>query len=117
MSILNSILKTFVGDKTKQDLKKISPLVHKINAEQEQLKNLSDDALRNKTAEFKTQINTLRKPFEEAIAELKEEVDTSSGIDVKEGLYEKIDAQEEAAYQAVEELLNTLLPEAFAVVK
>jgi len=117
MSILNSILKTFVGDKTKQDLKKISPLVHKINAEQEQLKNLSDDALRNKTAEFKTQINTHRKPFEEAIAELKEEVATSTGIDVKEALYEKIDAQEEAAYQAVEELLNTILPEAFAVVK
>ena len=26
MSILNSILKTFVGDKAKQDLKKITPL-------------------------------------------------------------------------------------------
>ena len=31
MSILNSILKTFVGDKTKKDLNKITPLIYKIN--------------------------------------------------------------------------------------
>ena len=31
MSILNSILKTFIGDKTKKDLSKITPLVSRIN--------------------------------------------------------------------------------------
>ena len=117
MSILNSILKTFVGDKTKQDLKKISPLVQQINAAQEELKNLSDDALRDKTTQFKSQIKALRQPYEEAVATLKREVVATTEIDLKEELYEKIDAQEEAAYQAVEELLNTLLAEAFAVVK
>lgn len=117
MSILNSILKTFVGDKTKQDLKKITPLVQQINLAQEELKSLSDDALRDKTKQFKAQIKTLRQPYEEAIATLKKEVTTTAGIDLKEELYEKIDAQEETAYQVVEDLLNKLLPEAFAVMK
>ena len=31
MGLLDSIIKTFVGDKTKKDLKQISPLVDKIN--------------------------------------------------------------------------------------
>ena len=35
MSILNSILKTFVGDKAKQDLKKTTPLVQQINSAQD----------------------------------------------------------------------------------
>ena len=117
MSILNSILKTFVGDKTKQDLKKITPLVQQINLAQEELKSLSDDVLRDKTKQFKAQIKTLRQPYEEAIATLKKEVTTTAGIDLKEELYEKIDAQEETAYQVVEDLLNKLLPEAFAVIK
>jgi preprotein translocase subunit SecA len=40
MSILNNILKTFVGDKTKKDLSKITPLVHEIKTYEEQLQVL-----------------------------------------------------------------------------
>jgi len=36
MSILNSILKTFVGDKTKKDLSKINPLVNEIKTFEKQ---------------------------------------------------------------------------------
>ena len=71
MSILNSIIKTFVGDKAKQDLKKITPLIQKINTAQEELKKLSDDALRKKTSDFKEQIRTLRVPHQKIIEELK----------------------------------------------
>ncbi|MGY8969755.1 MAG: preprotein translocase subunit SecA, partial [Flavobacteriales bacterium] len=38
-------------------------------------------------------------------------------IDLKESLYQQIDSQEEEAQNAVEEVLNKILPEAFAVVK
>ena len=117
MSILNSILKTFVGDKAKQDLKKITPLVQQINSAQDKLKEISDDALRKKTSDFKEQIKTLRVPHQKVIEELKSTVSETSAIEVKEELYEKIDSQEEEAYHQVEELLNAILPEAFAVVK
>ena len=59
----------------------------------------------------------LKVPYQKVIEELKNTVSKTSAIEVKEELYEKIDSQEEEAYHEVEELLDAILPEAFAVVK
>ena len=117
MSFLNSILKTFVGDKTKKDLSKITPLVEEINSHQKNLETLSHDELRQKTIIFKEEIAKERKSFDLTILKLLEEVKLTSDIDLKESLYQQIDSQEEEAQNAVEEVLNNILPEAFAVVK
>ena len=117
MSFLNSILKTFVGDKTKKDLSQITPLVAEINSHQKNLETLSHDELRQKTMIFKEEIAEERKSFDLTILKLLEEVKLTSDIDLKESLYQQIDSQEEEAQNAVEEVLNKILPEAFAVVK
>jgi preprotein translocase subunit SecA len=117
MSFLNSILKTFVGDKTKKDLSQITPLVAEINSHQKNLESLSHDELRYKTIIFKEEIAEERKSFDLNILKLLEEVKLTSNIDLKESLYQQIDSQEEEAQNAVEEVLNKILPEAFAVVK
>jgi len=64
MSFLNSILKTFVGDKTKKDLSQITPLVAEINSHQKNLETLSHDELRQKTMIFKEEIAEERKSFD-----------------------------------------------------
>jgi preprotein translocase subunit SecA len=117
MSILNNILKTFVGDKTKKDLSKITPLVHEIKTFEEQLQVLSHDELRAKTSHFKKQIAEIRAPFDQTISSLLEEVKTIQNLDEKENIYLQVDSQNDAAQKASEELLNQILPEAFAVVK
>ena len=117
MSILNSILKTFVGDKTKKDLSQITPLISEINSHQKNLETLSHDELRQKTIIFKEEIAKERKDFDLTILKLLEEVKLTGDIDLKESLYQQIDSQEEEAQNAVEEVLNKILPEAFAVVK
>ena len=117
MSFLNSILKTFVGDKTKKDLSQITPLVTEINSHQKNLETLSHDELRQKTIIFKEEIAEKRKSFDLNILKLLEKVKLTSDIDLKESLYQQIDSQEEEAQNAVEEVLNKILPEAFAVVK
>ena len=117
MCFLNSILKTFVGDKTKKDLSQITPLVAEINSHQKNLETLSHDELRQKTMIFKEEIAEERKSFDLTILKLLEEVKLTSDIDLKESLYQQIDSQEEEAQNAVEEVLNKILPEAFAVVK
>ena len=63
MSILNKILKTFVGDKTKKDLNNITPLVAEIKTYEKQLESLTNDELRLKTAAFKEQIARLELPL------------------------------------------------------
>ena len=56
MSFLNNMLKAFVGDKTKKDLKSILPLVDTVKSYKEAFEQLSNDELRAKTTSFKQQI-------------------------------------------------------------
>ena len=117
MSILNNILKTFIGDKTKKDLKNITPLVIKIKSFENQLQMLSNDELRAKTGYFKKQIAIARGPFNEKIVTLLEKVKATPDLDEKEKIYQQVDEENEAARIVSEEILNQILPEAFAVVK
>jgi len=117
MSLLNSILKVFVGDKSKQDVKSISPMVEQIKALEEDIKALSNDNLRAKTQEFKERIAEARKTSQDQIDELKNQIDATEDIDERESLYEKIDLLKETQYQDSEVCLNEILPEAYAVMK
>ncbi|WP_435138013.1 preprotein translocase subunit SecA [Formosa sp. A9] len=117
MNFLNSVLKLFVGDKSKQDVKSIMPLVDKIKSFEQALEALSHDELRAKTDAFKAQIAAGRQPFEDQISTLLEEANTTEDIDRREDIYQEIDKLKDEAYQATENVLNDILPEAFAVVK
>ena len=94
MSFLNRILKTFVGDKTKKDLSKITPLIAEINKHQKIFENFSHDALRQKTIDFKQQIRAARRNIDISISQLKKEATDTNDIDVKESLYKQIDTQD-----------------------
>mgnify|MGYP000886933222 FL=1 len=56
MSFLNSVLKAFVGDKKKKDLKLLQPLVDKVRSFDKEMSKLSIDELRGKTNTFKEAI-------------------------------------------------------------
>ena len=117
MSILNSVLKIFIGDKTKKDLKKITPIVKEINNYQEKLNKISNDKLRNKTIEFKNLISNSRSEIDKEINDLNNLVNQTNDINEKEELYEKIDEKENEANKITNEILDNILPKAFAVVK
>src|SRR5947208_481154 len=52
-SMLDTLLKKFIGSTTDRELKKIQPLVQKINDLEPQVSSLTDEQLKAKTAEFK----------------------------------------------------------------
>ena len=54
--MLGKILKLFVGDKSKKDLKLINPIIEKIHSFEQEMNSLSNDELRAQTQEFKKQI-------------------------------------------------------------
>ncbi|MFY7666345.1 preprotein translocase subunit SecA [Flavobacterium sp.] len=117
MSLISSILKVFVGDKSQKDIKAIQPYITKIKTFEPALQALSNDELRAKTAAFKEIIKEGRKAQDEKIAKLLQEIEVTSDIDQKESLYLEIDRLEKEAYDATEKVLLNILPEAFAVVK
>ena len=55
---LGKILKLFVGDKSKKDLKEISPIIDEINSFEDEVKALNNDELRTQTLDFKKKINS-----------------------------------------------------------
>ena len=93
MSILNKILKTFIGDKTKKDLSKITPLIKEINDYQKSFESLSNDELREKTVFFKSKLNKENKIHNEKINKLNNDVKKTDDIDEKESLYKEIDQE------------------------
>ncbi|MBD1259126.1 preprotein translocase subunit SecA [Maribacter polysiphoniae] len=117
MSFINSVLKAFVGDKSKKDVKELQPILKQIKSFESILEGLSIDELRAKTAEFKARIKADRKELDDKIAELTEQVHSSTDIDKNEDIYGEIDKLQEEAYKISEKTLNDILPEAFAVVK
>ena len=117
MSIINSVLKVFVGDKSEKDVKALQPLVKKIKSFETAIAGLSHDQLRQKTVDFKSKINENCAAIDKQIEELQQEVETSTDIDRNEEIYTEIDKLNEEAYKISEDTLNEILPEAFAVVK
>ena len=117
MSIINSILKAFVGDKSEKDVKAIQPLVTKVKSFESALQALSHDELRDKTAQFKLKIQQARAEKDTKIASLKQDAEQTQDIDAREDIYAEIDSIEKEAYEISEKVLNEILPEAFAVVK
>ncbi|AZJ31282.1 protein translocase subunit secA [Tenacibaculum mesophilum] len=116
MSVLNSIIKLFVGDKQQKDLKSLQPIVEKVRSFENSLNSLSNDELRAKTIEFKSKIKDATKFFNDKIAELEEEA-KKADIDRQEEIYTEIDKLKDEAYEASEAVLLDIMPEAFAVVK
>ena len=117
MTLLDSVLKIFVGDKSKQDVKAITPIVEKVKTFEAALEKLSHDELRAKTAAFKEVIAEARKPFNDSIDNLMTQAETTEDIDKREDIYQEIDGIKDTIYEITEAVLNDLLPEAFAVIK
>ena len=117
MSFINSVLKAFVGDKAKKDVKQLQPLVDQIKAFEQSLEAISLDELRAKTVTFKEKLQADTKELNDKIDALKKEVEASTDIDKNEDIYTEIDRLKEEVYKTLEVSLTELLPEAFAVVK
>lgn len=116
MSFVNKILGKILGNKSERDIKEITPVINQIKTEFERISKLSNDGLREETEKIKSIINERIRPEEEEIAALKAEVEE---VDIQESekIYERIDKLEELIDEKIEEVLNEVLPTAFAIVK
>lgn len=116
LKFLNKILG---GNKSEKDVKKIEPQIEKINSFFNQYQSLTNDELRGKTAEFKQRIKDHLKEIDDAIAAKKAEAEALPEDDMitRDTLYKEADDLKKDRDKKIEEALNDVLPEAFAVVK
>ena len=110
------IIKKIFGDKHEKDLKVLWPVIDEINAHYETIKNLSDDELINKTKQFKERIQAFTEETRKNIDDLKIRLQSDEDFD-RQTAYDELDQFEDNLNDQYEEILDELLPEAFAVVK
>lgn len=115
---MNKVLAKVIGNKSDRDVKELEPRVEEINKVYAELTSLTHDELRAKTDGFKKRISDYISEPQSRIDSIKERIN-SGDVEVleKENLYGEIDSIEEEIDQKVEDILNEILPEAFAVVK
>lgn len=118
MGFLDTILKVFVGDKSKKDIKEIQPIIDEIKKMEPSVAALSLDELRAKSVTFRQTIKDAQKDIQAKITSLQEKADAiSTNIDEKEVLYKEIDELKDKSYEEERKVLDKILPEAFAVIK
>ena len=116
--MIGDLLKKIFGDKNAKDKKFYWPYVEEALAFHIQIKNLSDDELRQKTIKFKELINVEKLDLENEITQIRTQADDlETPIENKEDLFDKIDKLEKAIDEQIELSLLKILPEAFAVIK
>jgi preprotein translocase subunit SecA len=107
------------GTKSERDLKALQPYVEQINAAFEQLKDLSNDALRNKTLALQEHIKHQLQSIADEYSALEKEAEENTSSDITQGeqRYETVDKLKQQHNKKIEEVLICILPEAFAIVK
>lgn len=116
---MGNFLTKLFGTKSDRDLKALQPFLARTQKVYEQVKEFSNDELRERTTLFKNHIAETIKEEETKIAAIKEKMEANYNMDVeeKEQLYKDIDELEKKSYKKTQEVLEEILPEAFAVMK
>ncbi len=115
--MVNKILKGLFGTKYERDVKKYKPLVEATNKYFEAYQSLSNDELRQKTAEFRQRIADHLEGIDTDIREAENESIAVEDFNAKEALFNEIDELKKERDKQLEVILQDILPEAFAVVK
>ncbi|MCZ6758341.1 MAG: preprotein translocase subunit SecA [Bacteroidetes bacterium] len=140
--MLQTIKKIF-GDKNEKTINRLWPIVEEINEHFNSLSSLTDEELRAKTDEFKGRIRDAQAEIENDIEEIEAQLksghkeertdaveagqqdsaqngqddDHELSYDDRMRLFEELDELDEEWHRVLDETLDELLPEAFAVAK
>ena len=118
MNIVASVLKFFFGSKSEKDRKEVEPYLIEIKKIYPQIEALSNDELRARSAALRLSIAEFIKPEEDKIVELKARLELPDvALDEKEEISREIDKLTQRIDDKIEEKLDSILPEAFAIMK
>ena len=113
-----NILKILFGTKEERDLKQLNPTLKLVLAAYDRIDKLSDDDLRAESAAIREKVRAYTAAEEEKVAQIHEQLtDPEMEVSRKEKLATEMDELKKTIDKKIEEILNEVLPEAFAVMK
>ncbi len=115
MSFIN-FLSSIFGNKASRDLKAIQPLVEEVKAVYPEIQALSNDALRQRSAELRQKVQSAPALQRQQIADLKAKIEQTELQD-RAPLFAQVDKLEKEVLEVLETALDEVRPVAFAIVK
>ncbi len=115
--MLKSVVKRILGSRHIREAKKLQPLVDEINERFEEYQSLSEERLKGKTEEFRARIAEATAEIKGEIEELREEKRHSEDPVKRQDLQEALADLDEQMVETTRDVLEEILPEAFAAVK
>ncbi|MDO8368371.1 MAG: preprotein translocase subunit SecA [Saprospiraceae bacterium] len=110
-------LKKILGTKQDRDLKQYQAMVIEVNKYFEEYNSISNDELRSKTLEFRQRIKEYLSDIDAEISAINQQAIDAEDFNEKETLFKEVDELRKNRDKALEDVLLSILPEAFAVVK
>ena len=104
------------GNKSDRDMKSLQPLLQQIKEATPAVQALDHDALRARTQEIRAKVQASANDIREKIEALKAKVEDTP-IEDREVIFNQIDKLETKVLDRMEEALNEVLPEVYAIVK
>ena len=118
MDILSNVIKLFFGSKADKDRKQIEPYVRKIKEVYPSIEKLSNDELREHSAALMRRIADFIAADEAHITEQKAKLEQAGiSLSEKEKISKDIEATTKRIDEKIEQQLDEILPEAFAIMK
>ena len=115
--MIKGIIKKIAGSRYAREVKRLAPLVDEINERYAVLEGLSDDEVRGQTQEFRDRIAEFTGEVVGEIEAMRERKHSATDPDERESLGLEIGKLEEEYRDQLAEVLEEILPDAFAVVK
>ncbi len=115
--IANFLTKVF-GSKHDKDVKRIMPTVIEINKFYDEFDNLTDEQIKNKTVDFKELIQKRTEDLEKSKLDLQDKLqnETLTASEILD-VTQEIKKISEEIFHIIQDILDEILPQAFAVVK
>ena len=116
--MFGGLLNKILGNKHDKDVKKMLPIVDEINVIYSKLNSLTDDELKAKTVEFRTRIKACVQELEDKRQELQQRLQTEAleSAEISD-ITQQIKDLDAEIFQTINDELDEILPEAFAVAK
>jgi len=117
---ITKVLTTIFGTKSDRDIKQILPIVEQIKEHEASISKLSDDELKGRTDSYRQRLSEATADVDEQIREIKSKMDSndeSVTLEERRELADDLDALQAEWLEITEEVLDEILPEAFAVLK
>ncbi len=117
--MIGILSKLFGGNKSEKDVKKLMPQIEQVKQSFSAFQSLTNDQLRNKTNEFRERIKAHLAEIDATIAAKNKEAEELPTEDItgRDNVYKEVDELKKDRDKKIEEILQDILPDAFAVVK